>query len=43
MKALIGHEIRIVPIYRDHKGVYTTHLGKRVYFEEHRGILYPID
>lgn len=43
MKALIGHEIRIVPVYRDHKGVYTMHLGKRVYMQEVRGILYPVD
>jgi hypothetical protein len=43
MKALIGHELHIVPTYRDHKGVYCLVKGKRVYMQEVRGILYPVD
>ena len=43
MKVCLNDQTRIVPIYRDQKGCYMVHRGKRVYLESYRGVLYPID
>ena len=43
MKVCINEQMRIVPIYKDVRGVYTIYRGKRVYLEEYRGILFPVD